>query len=272
MEVQVLEEGEIFDPDVFLDELAQQWKQDPSSLREPEPFMNASPPTRGSTEILHSCPVHPNGTLQKKETNTQYCYWDYYKCPVQNCFVSCGVDNVEYYLESAKHQLHSFYLAKPVHIMKCYCHRPLIMFKSQSEKNPGRLFLKCAKWRCDFFQWVDEEPRGKTKAWMEEGRFRGVREGYPRPRELFKSRQKEIERQKAEIREREEKRKRRTEKIKERDRQYSEKLRNGTPEELERERVYQEELKRNGGLVNDRLERLRWGLVGPFEGNCIWDE
>ena len=84
MEVQVLEEGEIFDPDVLLDELAQQWKQDPSSLREPEPFRNASPPTRGSTEILHSCPVHPNDTLQKKETNTQYCYWDYYKCPVQN--------------------------------------------------------------------------------------------------------------------------------------------------------------------------------------------
>ena len=119
---------------------------------------------------------------------------------------------------------------------------------------------------------MDEEPRGKTKAWMEEGRFRGAREGYPRPKELFKSRQKEIERQKAEIRQREEKRKRRTEKIKERDRQYSEKLRNGTPEERERERVYQEELKRNGGLVNDSLERLRWGLEGPFEGNCIWDE
>ena len=138
MEVQVLEEGEIFDPDVFLDKLAQQWKQDPSSLREPEPFRNASPPTRGITEMLHSCPVHPNDTLQKKQTNTQYCYWDYYKCPFQNCFVSCGVDNVEYYLESAKHQLHNFYLAKLVHIMKCYCHRPLIMLKSQSEKNPGR--------------------------------------------------------------------------------------------------------------------------------------
>ena len=230
-EVQVMEEGEIFGPSVFLDRLAKQWKQDLSSLPKPEFFRNSSSLTRESTEILYSCPVHPNDTLQSKEINTQYGHWKYYKCPVQNCFVSCGVDNVEHYLESAKHQLHNFYLVKSMHAMKCYCHRPLIMSKSHSEKNPGRLFLKCSKQRCDFFQWVNEEPRGETKAWMEEGRFRGVREGYPRPRELFKPLQKEIEKQKAEIREREENRRRTTEEFRERDRAYSQKLRNGTPEE-----------------------------------------
>jgi len=66
---------------------------------------------------------------------------------------------------------------------------------------------------------------------MEGRRFCGVREGYPRPRGLFKPLQKEIERQKAGILEREEKRKRRTEELRERDRVYSQKLRNGTPEE-----------------------------------------
>lgn len=71
---------------------------------------------------------------------------------------------------------------------------------------------------------------------------------------------KEIERQKGKILEREEKGKRRTEEFRERDRQYSQKLRNGTPEQRERERVHQEELKRNGGLVNDSMERRRWGL------------
>lgn len=94
VEVQLLEEGEILDPSVFLDGLAQQWKQDPSSLRETEPFRYPSPPPRGSTEILYSYPVQPNDTLQKKETNTQYGHWEYYKCPVQNWFVSCGADNV----------------------------------------------------------------------------------------------------------------------------------------------------------------------------------
>ena len=66
-EVQVMEEGEIFGPSVFLDRLARQWKQDPSSFRKPEFFRNSSSLTRGSTEILYSCPVHPNDTLLTKQ-------------------------------------------------------------------------------------------------------------------------------------------------------------------------------------------------------------
>ena len=194
VEVQVMEEGEIFDPDAFLDELAQQWHTLPPSTPQTstEPFRNPSPPPRGSTEILYCFPVHLNDTLQKKESNTQCGHWKYYRCPVQNCFVSCGVDNVEHYLESAKRQLHNFYLAKPVHVMKCYCKRSLVMSLSQSKKNPGRLFLKCPKRQCNFFQWCDEKPQGKTKAWLEEGR---VQEGYPRPRELFIPQQRDFQRQ-----------------------------------------------------------------------------
>ena len=54
IEVQVLEEGEIFNPDAFLDELAQQWHHLPSSTPQTStaPFRNPSPPPRGSTEIL----------------------------------------------------------------------------------------------------------------------------------------------------------------------------------------------------------------------------
>ena len=186
-------EGEIFDPDAFLDELAQQWKQDPSNTPQTstEPFMNPPPPTRSDTQILYSCPRHPNDTLEKKETNTPYGYWGYYKCPVRNCYVSCGVNDIEYCLDSAKHKLHKFFLSKPVHIMECYCHRPLIMSLSQSEKNPGRLFLKCPKRWCNFFQWVDQEPRGKTKAWLEGGR---IQEEYPKPQELFIPQQRDFQR------------------------------------------------------------------------------
>ena len=62
IEVQVLEEGEIFDPDAFLDGLAQQWHPLPPSTPQTStvPFRNLSPPPRGSTEILYSYPVHPN--------------------------------------------------------------------------------------------------------------------------------------------------------------------------------------------------------------------
>ena len=165
VEVQVLEEGEIFNPDAFLDELAQQWHPLPPSAPQTStaPFRNPSPPPQGSTEILYSCPVHLNDTLQKKETNTQYGHWEYYKCPVRNCYVSCGVDNVEYYLDSAKRQLHNFFLSKPVHVMECYCKRPLVMSLSQSEKNPGRLFLKCLSVGAVSFSGWTKNPEAKPK-------------------------------------------------------------------------------------------------------------
>ena len=42
---------------------------------------------------------------------------------------------------------------------------------SNSEKNPGRLFFKCSKRECDFFQWADERPKGKTRLWLEGEKF-----------------------------------------------------------------------------------------------------
>ena len=46
------------------------------------------------------------------------------------------------------------------------CNKNLYMSMCQSAKNPGRLYLKCPKRFCDFFEWVDREPRGKNKAWL----------------------------------------------------------------------------------------------------------
>ena len=53
---------------------------------------------------------------------------------------------------------------------------------SPSEKNPERLFFKSPKHRWVFLHWVDQEPRGKTSAWLEEGRFHGVRVVSTNPR------------------------------------------------------------------------------------------
>ena len=110
-----------------------------------------------------------------------YGHWEYYKCPFQDCFVCCGTDNVEYYLQSARHQIDPYYVTTPLGNMKCYCDKSRYMSMSHSDRNPGRLYLKCPKRYCDFFQWVDRAPRGKTLAHLE-GR---PREGYPRPKNLF---------------------------------------------------------------------------------------
>ena len=156
------QEEEEFDPDQFIDTLEQQYR-------------NPSPPR------TLQCPLHPQYSLEKRESHTDYGQWEYYKCPFQDCFVCCGVDNVDYYLQSARSQIEPYYTRIPLDKMKCYCDRHLYMSMSHSDKNPGRLYLKCPKRYCDFFQWVDTPPRGKTRAHLESPR----REGYPRPPHLF---------------------------------------------------------------------------------------
>ena len=165
----------------------------------------------------------------------------------------CGADNVEYYLQSARRQIDPYYVRIPLDKMKCYCDKSLYMSMSHPDNNWSRLYLKCPKRYCDFFQWLDTSPRGKTRAQLEGS----PREGYPRPPHLFRPDPSH----------------RRSREFKDKERRYSEKLRHGTLEDREREHVFQEEVKRNGGAVNSGMERRRWGLdppLGPFEGN--WDQ
>ena len=42
---------------------------------------------------------------------------------------------------------------------------------SHTAKNPGRLFFKCYKRTCPFFQWADQDPWGKNRLWLEEDKF-----------------------------------------------------------------------------------------------------
>ena len=227
------EEEEVeFDPDQFIDTLEQQYR-------------NPSPP-----QTLQ-CPLHPQYSLEKRESHTDYGQWEYYKCPFQDCFVCCGVDNVDYYLQSARSQIEPYYIRMPLDRMKCYCDRQVYMSMSHSDKNPGRLYLKCPKRYCEFFQWVDTAPHGKIRAHWESPR----REGYSRPPHLFQPQPRE-EWQRVDAL------------CQERRNQFQEQER-----KRERERVYQEEKKRSGGMVNDGMERRRYGLdppLGPFEGN--WDQ
>ena len=45
------------------------------------------------------------------------------------------------------------------------------MTMSHSEKNPGRLFFRCYRRLCPFFQWVDQDPRGQNRGWLEADKF-----------------------------------------------------------------------------------------------------
>ena len=83
----------IFDPDAFLDELAQQWHPLPPSTPQTStaPFRNPSPPPQGSKEIMYSeryftkerdqHSVRPLGVLQMP-------------CPKLLCQLWCGQSRV----------------------------------------------------------------------------------------------------------------------------------------------------------------------------------
>ena len=45
------------------------------------------------------------------------------------------------------------------------------MKMAKTEKNRGRLFFSCSMRRCPFFQWVNEDPRGKNRIWLEADKF-----------------------------------------------------------------------------------------------------
>ena len=55
--------------------------------------------------------------------------------------------------------------------MKCHCSNNLNLCLSNSQRNPGRLFFKCSKRECDFFQWANEYPKGKIRLWLEGEKF-----------------------------------------------------------------------------------------------------
>jgi len=135
--------------------MKQEWKS----------YRNPSPP-----HTHFPCPRHPKQELKKRETTTAYGRWSYYKCPVPECFACAGVDNIQCYVASGQRMLNDYYVQLPVEKMKCYCQRPLIMSMSRSEKNPGKFYFRCSKRQCDIFQWADEYPQTKVRAWLEEGR------------------------------------------------------------------------------------------------------
>jgi len=191
--IDVVLSSEDFNADEFLNGITEGWKDlpgvAPSGNPISQPYKNPSPPQVHitDTEILYYCPLHESEALQKKKTVTKYGEWQYYKCPVAKCFVTCGVDCVEYYIDSTKHQLHEFYLENELNKMRCYCERPLIMSQSRSEKNPGRLFFKCSKRICSFFQWVHQSPSNKVRAWFLENEPPINRYSYSFHRELLKN-------------------------------------------------------------------------------------
>jgi len=90
--------------------------------------------------------------------------YKYYRCPevrfFTKCYVTCGVDELSEYLPRVQSQTHPCYNDIDPARFRCMCNKSLVLTTSRSQNNPGRLYLKCQKRNCKFFQWIDERPRG----------------------------------------------------------------------------------------------------------------
>ena len=93
--------------------------------------------------------------------------FEYYRCPMTRfetkCYVTCGKDTLDEYVKAVDQQTHACYPKIPPENFRCERAYSMILAMSKSEKNPGRLYLKCPKNSCKLFQWINEKPRGLAK-------------------------------------------------------------------------------------------------------------
>ena len=139
-EVQVLEEGQVFDVDAFLASIPKPGMTQPQSLR---------------------CLVDMTFGSIQHEDGSQF---QYYRCPMTRfntkCYVTSSKENLATYLKAVDEQTHPVYATIPPERFKCECDLSMILAVSKSENNPSRLYLKCPKRNCKLFQWINQPPRG----------------------------------------------------------------------------------------------------------------
>lgn len=116
-------------------------------------------------EIIN-CPIHKDLTMEVylfedigSKTQTA---WEFAKCPDEDCFVTCGIDTIDEYLEAVKNpeKLDPVYSTERPQT-PYVCDAPIRLSLSRSEKNPGHLYFTCRSGKdtsgCRFFRWADKK-------------------------------------------------------------------------------------------------------------------
>lgn len=120
------------------------------------------------TEI--NCPIHKDLTMEvylmtDYSSSTQTTQdWEFVKCADEDCFVTCGIDIIDEYLDAVKNpkKLDVVYCNTEIDMPKCRCGNAIRLSMSRLEKNRGRLYFTCRSskdtGRCRFFRWADKKP------------------------------------------------------------------------------------------------------------------
>ena len=111
---------------------------------------------------LLCCPIHDMFVERKVSQKG----WEYIKCPYATCPLFARASDMLPYMSTVKSQLREELKQKWNHLVCCRS-RSMTLSVSKSEKNPGRLYLRCNKNQCKFFQWAEVPLTQKKRDWIE---------------------------------------------------------------------------------------------------------
>ena len=156
IETTVLEEGYATKPSTQTDAPATAFDMD-------KLLDDLFPPKTAVPDAQERCPVCEEALQYDEIDKSDGSLWRYVRCPRVNnftkCFVACGLQDADIYLSRERNSLDPVYAGGVDHFepasMRCYCNRSLILALSKSEKNRHRIYFKCPKGQCSFFQGVE---------------------------------------------------------------------------------------------------------------------
>ena len=109
------------------------------------------------------CFFQPKKELEKK---TSQAWFNYRRCPLKECPVFIGEDQLKDYYACAHDSeklLAVYYVLIRKKLLKCRCRQPMQLCPSYSDMNPKRLYFRCQRNRCKVFQCTDEMPTGRNQ-------------------------------------------------------------------------------------------------------------
>ena len=111
-------------------------------------------------EGVHSyvCPIHSE-LMEIHNSKKEHVTDTFLSCKVEGCPCFCTAAHYEDYFAKVRSQGHKWFTRERIAKMKCSCGFDPTLKMSNSEKNPGRMYITCRDNLCEnFFSWWDSMP------------------------------------------------------------------------------------------------------------------
>ena len=115
------------------------------------------------------CPLHSDYVMEERKIDTGRGPSTLHSCSSDDCCVACFGDKeaMTQCVSKVQENLHWRYREKHCPLV-CYCNFGMNLHVSESDNNPGRLYLCCHYGDCKAFQWADMTPKWQLKKhWKE---------------------------------------------------------------------------------------------------------